>query len=102
AGREPVLGRTPEAADGWALDASLANFCAALRGGPVPGTEDQANVWTQAIVEAAVRAAEAGSTVLLAALLDEARDQARTLDAADGRSTALTTWKTGATGLVEG
>lgn len=101
-GREPVLGRTPEADDRWELDASLANFCAALRGGPVPDTEVHANVWTQAIVEAAVRSAETGSTVLLAALLDEALDQARALDSADGRSTALTTWKTGATGLVEG
>src|SRR5699024_3819518 len=69
-GREPVLGRTPEADDRWELDASLANFCAALRGGPVPDTEVHANVWTQAIVEAAVRSAEPGSTVLLAALLD--------------------------------
>src|SRR5699024_7355265 len=101
-GREPVLGRTPEADDRWELDASLASFCAALRGGPVPDTEVHANVWTQAIVEAAVRSAETGSTVLLAALLDEALDQARTLDSADGRSTALTTWKTGAPGLVEG
>src|SRR5699024_396652 len=95
-GREPVLGRTPAADDRWELDASLANFCAALRGGPVPDTEVHANVWTQAIVEAAVRSAESGSTVLLAALLDEAVVQARTLDSADCRSTSLTTWKTGA------
>src|SRR5699024_4154692 len=101
-GREPVLGRTPEADDRWELDASLANFCAALRGGPVPVTEVHASVWTQVIVEAAVRSTESGSTVLLAALLDEALDQARTLDSADGRSAALTTWKTSATGLGAG
>src|SRR5699024_506808 len=101
-GRQPGRRPRPEADDRRELDASLAIFCAALRGGPVPDTEVHANVWTQAIVEAAVRSAESGSTVLLAALLDEALDQARTLDSADGRSTALTTWKTGATGLVEG
>src|SRR5699024_823337 len=100
-GREPVLGRTPEADDRCELDASLANFCAALRGGPVPDTEVHANVWTQAIVEAAARSAESGSTVLLAALLVAALDQARGLDSADGRSAALTTWRTAATGLVE-
>jgi hypothetical protein len=37
--------------------------------------------------------------VVLAELLDEALEQARALDSADGRSHALTSWKTGATGL---
>src|SRR5699024_3645775 len=90
-GREPAPGRTPDASDRWELDASLMSFCAALRGGPVPDTEVHANVWTQAIVEAAVRSAETGSRVALAALLDDALDQARALSSAGGRrSTAPT------------
>jgi hypothetical protein len=59
-------------------------------------------VWTQAIVEAAVRSAETGRRIELAALLDEALAEARRLDAADGRSAALTAWKTGASGLRTG
>ena len=99
AGRDSVAGRPPGPEDRWELDASLAEFCAALRGGPVPATEVHANVWTQAIVEAAVRSAETGRRVVLAELLDEALEEARALDSTDGRSRALTSWKTGATGL---
>ena len=65
----------------------------------MPATEVHANVWTQAIVEAAVRSAGTGRRVGLAELLDEALEEARALDSADGRSRALTSWKTGATGL---
>lgn len=96
---DPVPGLAPGAEDRWELDASLAGFCAALRGGPVPDSEVHGNVWTQAIVEAAVRSADTGTRVVLAELLDEALEQARALDSADGRSHALTSWKTGATGL---
>jgi predicted dehydrogenase len=99
AGGESVVGRTPGEHDRWELDASLADFCAALRGGPVPASEVHGNVWTQAIVEAAVRAAESGTRVLVAELLEEALEQARALESADGRSRALTTWKTGVAGL---
>ena len=96
---DPVPGRTPGAEELWELDASLAEFCAALRGGPVPASEVHGNVWTQAIVEAAVRSADTGSRVVLAELLDEALEEARELDSTDGRSRALGAWKTGATGL---
>ena len=99
AGGDPVPGRAPGPEERWELDASLAEFCAALRGGPVPGSEVHRNVWTQAIVEAAVRAADTGGRVLLADLLDEALLEARELDSADGRSRALQAWKTGASGL---
>lgn len=99
---ETILGRTPRSEDRWELDASLAQFCAALRGGPVPGSEVHANVWTQAIVEAAVRAADTGARVLLADLLDEALAEARALDSADGRSRSLAAWKTGVSGLIAG
>lgn len=95
-------GRTPGPESRWELDSSLTTFCAALRGGPVPDTEVHANVWTQAIVEAAVRSADTGSRVVLAELLDEALEQARALDSADGRSRALLAWKTGVSGLLAG
>ena len=61
-----------------------------------------ANVWTQAIVEAAVRSAGTGARVQLADLLDGALAGARALDRADGRSRALEAWKTGASGLTTG
>ena len=95
----PITGEEPPAGALWELDDSLARFCAALRGGAVPDSEVHANVWTQAIVEAAVRSADTGRQVRLADLLDEALAEARTLDAADGRSSALQTWKTGVAGL---
>lgn len=99
---ETRRGRTPGAADRWELDASLTEFCTALRSGVVPDSEVHANVWTQAIVEAAVRSARTGARVELAELLDEALEQARTLDSADGRSRALAAWKTGVSGLLAG
>ena len=98
-GGEPVVGRAPEPDARWELAASLAEFCAALRGGPVPASEVHGNAWTQAIVEAAVRSADAGHRVDLAELLDEALAAARDLDSRDGRSQALAAWKTGASGL---
>ncbi|MGP5838930.1 Gfo/Idh/MocA family protein, partial [Brachybacterium alimentarium] len=69
---EQIVGRAPAADARWELDASLAEFCAALRGGPTPASEVHGNVWTQAIVEAAVRSADSGQRVQLADLLDEA------------------------------
>ncbi len=102
AGDEPLRGNDPRPEDRWELAASLAEFCAALRDGARPQSEVHQNVWTQAIVEAAVRSAETGRRIELAALLDEALAEARRLDAADGRSAALTAWKTGASGLRTG
>ena len=95
-------GNDPGSEERWELEDSLARFCAALRGGPTPDTEVHANVWTQAIVEAAVRSAETGQRVALADLLDDALVAARKLDSQDGRSQVLTAWKTGATGLGAG
>lgn len=97
-----TAGRAPTDDDRWELDSSLAQFAAALADGSAAETEVHANVWTQAIVEAAVRAADAGRTVLLAEVLDEALAQARELDAADGRSRALDAWETGISGLASG
>lgn len=97
-----VAGRTPGDSDRWELDASLTDFCGALRGGDRPDSEVHANVWTQAIVEAAVRSAASGARVQLAELLDEALREARILDSADGRSRALERWKTGVSGLLAG
>jgi len=101
-GAEALQGRAPGPEDRWELDASLTEFCAALRGGPVPDSEVHENVWTQAIVEAAVRSAETGARVQLAELLDEALEQARALDSADGRCGSLAAWKTGVSGLIAG
>lgn len=99
---EVVLGRTPAPDARWELADSLARFCAALRGGPMPDSEVHGNVWTQAIVEAAVRAADTGTRVQLADLLEEALAAARILDSEDGRSSALQSWKTGSAGLSIG
>lgn len=96
---EQIDGRAPSERARWELDASLAEFCAALRGASVPDSEVHGNVWTQAIVEAAVRSADTGRRVQLAEVLDEALAEARELDLADGRSHALSAWKTGIAGL---
>ncbi|UEJ81488.1 Gfo/Idh/MocA family oxidoreductase [Brachybacterium halotolerans subsp. kimchii] len=96
-GRE-IPGRVPAADALWELDSSLAAFCAALREGTTPESEVHENVWTQAIVEAAVRSAGDGRTVALAEVMDEALTAARDLDRADGRSSALESWNTGSAG----
>lgn len=98
--RDPVdeeveKGRTPPDDALWELDSSLDIFCRALREGTVPPTEVHANIWTQAIVEAAVESADTSRPVALADILDRALERARSLDDADGRSAALTTWKDG-------
>lgn len=99
-GGEAIVGRDPDATDLWELEESLAQFSAALRTGTTPDSEVHSNVWTQAIVEAAVRAADTGRQVQLSDVLDEALERARELDTADGRSQALVAWKTGSSGLT--
>lgn len=99
-GGEAVTGPEPTQSDLWELEESLAEFCSALRTGAVPGSEVHSNIWTQAIVEAAVRAADTGRSVALGEVLDEALAAARELDAADGRSRALSAWSTGVSGLT--
>lgn len=96
----PVPGRAPAPEELWELDASLDAFARAVREGTTPDSEVHANIWTQAIVEAAVRSADEGRRVTLAEVLDEALAQARRLDAADGRSRALESWSSGTAGLA--
>lgn len=96
-GRE-IPGQAPAEDALWELDSSLAVFCAAVRGAGEPESEVHENVWTQAIVEAAVRSAESGRTVDLGEIMDEALAEARELDRSDGRSDALESWKTGSAG----
>ncbi|MEE1618666.1 Gfo/Idh/MocA family protein [Brachybacterium sp. J153] len=99
---ETVEGAAPSAAERWELAGSLADFCAALRGGPVPAGEVHGNVWTQAIVEAAVRSADEDRTVQLAEVLDKALAQAREMPGPEAVSTALSRWEDGASGLRAG
>ena len=96
---QELPGRAPGAEELWELDASLDAFARAVREGTTPESEVHANIWTQAIVEAAVRSADAGRRVTLAEVLDEALAEAKALDAAGGWSSALTTWENGASGL---
>lgn len=55
--------RPLEQAEG--LDAALAEFLQALDGGPTPSGEIRANIWSLAMVEAAVASARSGVPVLL-------------------------------------
>ncbi|EWS79807.1 oxidoreductase [Brachybacterium phenoliresistens] len=96
---QQLPGRAPGAEELWELDASLDAFARAVREGTTPESEVHANIWTQAIVEAAVRSADAGRRVTLDEVLDEALAEAKALDAAGGWSSALTTWENGASGL---
>jgi predicted dehydrogenase len=105
AGRSPEgedtveRGHSPSEDSLWELDSSLDTFCRALRGGPVPPTEVHANIWSQAIVQAAVESADTQRPVAMDTLLNRALISARALDEADGRSSALGSWKDGVTGL---
>jgi hypothetical protein len=80
------------------LDAALAEFLGALDGGPAPSGEIHRNIWSLAMVEAAIASAESGHRVVLddvfAAALDEAR---RTASAGDDRE-ALALWALPAAG----
>lgn len=64
----------PEGAEG--LDAALAEFLTALDGGPAPSGEIHQNIWSLAMVEAALSSAEQGRRVLLAETFTEARQTA--------------------------
>ncbi|MGP9537262.1 Gfo/Idh/MocA family protein [Brachybacterium sp. AOP43-C2-M15] len=97
-----VDGAPPQADARWELAGSLADFCHALRGGPVPDGEVRRNVWTQAIVEAAVRSADEDRTVTLAEVLDEALARARELPGPESVQEALSRWEDGADGLRAG
>lgn len=77
---------------GEGLDAALEEFLAALDGGAAPSGEIQRNIWSLAMVEAAIASAESGRRVILndvfTAALDEARRTASDLDDQD----ALALW----------
>ncbi|MCR2812405.1 Gfo/Idh/MocA family oxidoreductase [Microbacterium sp. zg.Y1090] len=69
----PTVQPLDEAAEG--LDAALAEFVGALDGGPAPSGEIAANVWSLAMVEAAVASSTMGTPVSLAAVFGAARAQ---------------------------
>lgn len=87
---EPTTYTLTRGAEG--LDAALAEFLGALDGGPAPSGEIHRNIWSLAMVEAAIASAESGRRVALddvfAAALDEARRTASDIDDAD----ALAAW----------
>jgi predicted dehydrogenase len=95
-------GRAPADDERWELAGALAEFCAALRGGPVPEGEVHQNIWTQAIVDASVRSAETDRSVEVAALLEEARAEALDLPAPPGVREALLSWGSALSGLRTG
>lgn len=74
---EPVTIPLGPADNGEGLDAALAEFVAALDGGSSPSGEIRRNIWSLAMVEAAVQSAEAGRGVLLADVFSTALDDAR-------------------------
>jgi predicted dehydrogenase len=80
------------AADPSGIDAALAAFVDAVRGGPLPMGEVHENVMSLAMVEAAVQSAASGERVLLDDVLAEAHGEAlRTETRAEVRS-ALAAW----------
>jgi hypothetical protein len=76
---DPRTVRVGDAEEG--LDAALAEFVTALDGGPTPSGEVRANIWSLAMVEAALASARTGETVRLddvfAAASDHAAEAAR-------------------------
>lgn len=91
---DPVVSPAPPEDALWELDASLDEFCRVVRHGERSDSEVHANIWTQAIVEAAVLSADQNRTVDLAELLESALVEARELDRREGRSSALEQWDT--------
>lgn len=71
---------------------SLAEFVAAVRGGPVPATEVHRNVLSVAMVEAAVASAAAGGRILLAEVLESAYVEAVSGAGDGGVREALQSW----------
>lgn len=74
------------------INGSLAEFVAALRGGPVPDGEVHSNVMSLLMVEAAVRSAQSGRRVELAGLLQEAYDLALATEQRPEVRTVLASW----------
>lgn len=74
------------------LAGSLADFVAALREGSVPASEVHRNVMSLAMVEGAIRSAQAGERTVLADLLDEAYEHALATERRPELRTALASW----------
>lgn len=73
---EPAVLSLDLAPDGEGLDAALAEFVTALDGGPTPSGEIHRNVWSLAMVEAAIQSTEQGRRILLADVFEAARHEA--------------------------
>jgi hypothetical protein len=71
---------------------SLAEFIAALRGGPVPAGEVHSNVMSLLMVEGAIRSAETQRRVVLADLLDEAYQHAVAAEPNPALREVLASW----------
>lgn len=74
------------------VEGALAEFVAALRGGPVPQGEVHDNVVSLAMVEAAVRSAETGRRVRLADVFEEAHRAAVAAETRDEVRARLRAW----------
>jgi predicted dehydrogenase len=74
------------------IDGSLAEFLDALSTGATPSGEIHGNVFTLAMVEAAVRSTETRQTVEIAALIDAARDEALATNVRADLRAVLESW----------
>lgn len=78
------------------LDAALEEFLAALDGAAAPSGEIHRNIWSLAMVEAAIASAESGRRIMLddvfAAALDEAHRTASEIDDLDALAQWGKTW----------
>ena len=75
-GRDGDVERPPLPDGDEGLDAALTEFLTALDGGPAPSGEIHRNIWSLAMVEAAVTSAEQGRRVLLSDIFAQARQTA--------------------------
>ena len=85
-----VLEVTPGPAE--SIDGSLAEFLDVLRTGRTPSGEIHENIFTLAMVEAAVRSSETGDSVDILALLDRAREDALATDLRPDLRAAIEEW----------
>ncbi|WP_237109587.1 Gfo/Idh/MocA family protein [Nonomuraea sp. MG754425] len=76
------------------ISGALAEFAGALRGGGQPGGTISGNLLSLAMVEAAVRSAETGARVPIAALLEQAYGEALALPAREEIRERLKSWGT--------
>lgn len=94
--RPPARGRGEEIAG------SLAEFVVALRTGTTPSGEIHANIYSLAMVEAAVLAADTGDRVVLAELLERCYTEAVETEAQRDVRDRLIAWGSAAAGLETG